>query len=107
MSPEKIKEFKTLLESLPPQPPLPKHPLGRFQISTSSFHNWRELKHIFEQVVIVRAEQLFRLQVIEFEAFCEAFDEIEEGSDLPLYYPQVWRNEDGTHSVIGWEKYPT
>lgn len=103
MSPEKIKEFKTRLESLPKQPPLPKRPLGRFQISTDLFKDWKSLQPIFSQVVVVRAEQLFRLGVIEFEAFCDDFEEVEVGRELPYYSPRMWRNEDGTRTIKGWD----
>jgi len=59
---------------------------GRFEISIDLIEKFPDLvKQIQEHTIIYRAEQLYCKRAIEYQAESELFDEIDIGSELPLY----------------------
>lgn len=58
---------------------------------------------VLRDVLIVRAESLHHRQSIEYVGICEAFHERYIGDDIPTYVAKVFRNDDGTVRLEGWE----
>lgn len=48
---------------------------------------------IFRRCVVVRAECQYATRCIEYVAFCDQFDEVENGFSLPVYDIDITRSE--------------
>lgn len=60
--------------------------IGRFRIDNVYVQNdWRELLVLLADVVIIRAEHRFDMRAIEYVGFCERFEEVEDGAQVPEY----------------------
>lgn len=69
----------------------------RFRVTKKVLEdNWQEIKRIFGQLIIYRAEFIDYGNVIEYSCFCEKFSIIEDGYIAPLYYIEVTKHEDWT-----------
>lgn len=65
-----------------------------------------ELKAVFRDVIVVRAESLHHRSSIDYIGICDAFRETYIGDEIPRYLPCVRKNEDGSVTMEGWEEVP-
>lgn len=61
--------------------------VGKFRLSSDRLKRMsrNELRDFFAHFVIVRAEHLFYCNAIEYTAYSELFDLVDEGESLPDY----------------------
>lgn len=87
-----------LLEKIEKAPKIEpnKHRVGKFRIPKRFIHD-REAKIIFSKCVPVRAEYMFYGDYIEYVAYSDLFEEIEEGCEPPVYeWEFQWTSGDIT-----------
>lgn len=73
--------------------PRPARRLGRFHVSRCLLENWADgaILALFSNFVVVRAEVRYEFDSIEYLAFSELFEEVEQGIVPPLYEIQCHR----------------
>ncbi len=70
-----------------------KHKLGRFKVSEEFIRrDWRSLLQLFANFVIVDAKWNFATRSVEYLAFSELFEEIEDGVEAPDYAIEVTKH---------------
>ena len=63
---------------------------GKFWISGQLIMERPEdYRVVMSDVLIVRAEMHHARDAIEYDGFCDAFDELAEGDELPFYEAQI------------------
>jgi hypothetical protein len=72
---------------------------GMFRVSFPILNNIDELRYAFSGMVITHAQAKYDRQEIEYIAYSNLFDEVEDGEKAPEYEIEIHRNNDGT--VIG------
>ena len=76
--------------------------LGKFTVTLSIVESmWPTLAPIM-QVVVVETRIRYP-DCIEYTAFGEMFDEVQEGAFIPEYQPTFTRQEDGS-TTVQWER---
>lgn len=99
-------EIEARLKEMPPAPPPEMRRFGRFTIEHRMIlENQVAVKTIMAGLIVTRAESSYRLDAIEYEAIGDDFREIPVGDDPPTYYPQLFRNEDGSIAITGWKEW--
>ena len=69
--------------------------IGKFTISYLYLQtNKNDILTLMGNMIIVRAESLFHENVIEYIAYSELFDEIEQGLEIPSYI--IYSSNDGS-----------
>jgi hypothetical protein len=59
---------------------------GKFSISFDLFLNYFEqIRSLLSGVVVMRAESSYVSACIEYTAWCEEFDLVKEGEEIPIY----------------------
>lgn len=75
--------------------------LGTFSISGTIIKEWpSQVRLVLSDTIIVRAEQMWHLEVIEYIAYCKHFEPVEEGLIAPRYMPVFTQHDDGS---VTWE----
>ena len=65
---------------------------GRFRVDLQTVvFKQDELRQLFGQMVVVRAEQMFHCNAIEYTAMCDSFEPTPVGQEPRIYEP-VFRN---------------
>ena len=68
--------------------------VGRFSIDFSMIDNdLLMVQLMLVGKVIVRAEARHEMQVIEYHAYCDDFDEVEQGRKIPEYVAEFSQQE--------------
>lgn len=74
--------------------------IGRILINTTLLLKEPEVvKNILNGMIVVRAEQLFEHDAIEYIAIGDMFEEIAEGEKAPNYQVNVKYNEDNSTEI--------
>lgn len=80
-------------------------PLGQFRIPFKVLaKNWRMVKAIMQDVVVLDARSDFSHDCIVYTAYCDQFDEVRQGELEPRYNPLMFTLNDGTSYLIKWDK---
>ena len=78
--------------------------VGRFSLNHETLLRREEspykeaLAAVFAKCIIIRAEAMFSTRTIEYEAYCDDFDDCEQYTTPPLYHWQMHCKKDGTFS---------
>lgn len=83
-----------------------KRPLGKFSIDRDILlRDWRSAKDIFSRVVVVKVECDFLGDVLIYTAFCDEFEDVEEGAEPPTYSVDMFREDDGSIRMTRFTKW--
>lgn len=71
--------------------------VGRLLVGDSFFKNAsrEQIRFVFGELVIVRAEHLYAQQAIEYTAYSELFDLVDKGEEIPEYRIRLKTSETG------------
>lgn len=78
--------------------------LGRFRLAIELINEMPEAARVVtsQLTAIVRSTVRVEMSDIEYVALCEAFPEVPEGNQLPLYAPTLRKRTDGTIEFCDW-----
>lgn len=82
----------------------PPRKLGRFSVSLAFLEMWKTaMLPLMAGVVVVDAKTRHDTRTVDYLAFCDAFEEIQEDSKAPKYHAICSRDQSGAIS-IKWER---
>lgn len=77
--------------------------VGRFSINNLTIKcNPDEALAVLRDCIVVRAEMMHFADRVEYIAYCDLFEAVSAGDEIPTYLPELTKGEDGTILVTKW-----